>query len=80
MSAASAAARQQVLADGISVAMYTTAFGIIAAVPVLFMHTVLSSRADRVLTQMEEGATALLAALGSRLREAPRSSSNRDVA
>ncbi len=69
VSAASAAARQEVLAAGISVAMYTTAFGIMAALPVLFFHTILSGRSERILTEMEEGATTLTAALGSRPRE-----------
>ena len=69
VSAASASERQQVLASGISVAMYTTAFGIIAAVPVLLMHTLLTGRVDNILIQVEEGATALSAALAGRLRE-----------
>jgi len=65
VSAASASARQQVLAEGISVAMYTTAFGIIAAVPVLLFHNVLSSRVDKILIEMEEGSVSILAALSA---------------
>ncbi len=65
VSAASAAQRQQVLADGISVAMYTTAFGLIVAVPLLFMHTLVSGRVDKILIQAEEGAVSLLSALGT---------------
>lgn len=68
VSAASAADRQAVLAEGISVAMYTTAFGIVCAVPVLFMHNVLVSRSERMLIETEQGATRLMAALGRRLR------------
>lgn len=70
VSAASASARQQVLAEGISIAMYTTAFGLIAAVPMLFAHQLISGRIEKVLIQVEEGATALLVALSSRLRSA----------
>lgn len=73
VSAASASERQEVLAAGISVAMYTTAFGIIAALPVLFFHTLLSGRAERILTEMEEGATRLTSALAGRPRELPHS-------
>lgn len=64
VSAASAAQRQQVLADGISVAMYTTAFGLIVAVPILFAHTIISSRMEKILIQAEEGAVSLLGTLG----------------
>lgn len=68
VSAASAAARQQVLAEGISIAMYTTAFGLIVAVPILFAHNLISSRMDKVMVQTEEGAVALLVSLAGRLR------------
>jgi biopolymer transport protein ExbB len=68
VSAASAAARQKVLAEGISVAMYTTAFGLIVAVPILFAHQIISGRVERLLIQLEEGATALLVALAGRLK------------
>lgn len=67
VSAASAAARQQVLAEGISIAMYTTAFGLIVAVPILFAHQLITGRLDKLLIQIEEGATALLGALAGRL-------------
>ncbi len=68
VSAASATARQKVLAEGISVAMYTTAFGLIVAVPILFAHQIISGRIERLLIQLEEGATALLVALAGRLK------------
>jgi biopolymer transport protein ExbB/TolQ len=67
VSAASASARQQVLAEGISIAMYTTAFGLIVAVPILFAHQLITGRLDKMLIQVEEGATALLGALAGRL-------------
>jgi biopolymer transport protein ExbB/TolQ len=68
VSAASASARQQVLAEGISIAMYTTAFGLIVAVPILFAHQLITGRIERLLIQLEEGATALLVALAGRLK------------
>jgi biopolymer transport protein ExbB len=68
VSAASAAARQKVLAEGISIAMYTTAFGLIVAVPILFAHQLIAGRVERLIIQLEEGATALLVALAGRLK------------
>ena len=68
VSAASASARQQVLAEGISMAMYTTAFGLIVAVPILFAHQFISSRSERILIQVEEGASGLLGALAGRIK------------
>lgn len=63
VSAATAVARQTALADGISQAMYTTAFGIVVAVPLLFFHHLLTARQEDILNETEGGATALLVAL-----------------
>jgi biopolymer transport protein ExbB/TolQ len=69
VSAASAAARQQVLAEGISMAMYTTAFGLIVAVPILFAHQLISGRMEKVLIQIEEGASGLLGSMAGRMKD-----------
>lgn len=69
VAAASAAARQEALAAGISQAMYTTAFGISVAVPLLFFHHILSKRMEKVLIETEGGASALLVALTGVVRE-----------
>lgn len=69
VAAASAAARQEALAAGISQAMYTTAFGISVAVPLLFFHHVLSKRMEKILVETESGASALLVALTGVVRE-----------
>lgn len=69
VSAASASARQQVLAEGISMAMYTTAFGLIVAVPILFSHQIVSDRVDKMIIQMEEGASGLLGTLAARIKD-----------
>lgn len=61
--AATAAERQSALADGISVAMYTTAFGITVAVPLLFFHHFLSRRSEAITMEIEEGASAMMVAL-----------------
>ncbi len=63
---ASAAARQQTLAAGISKAMLTTAFGLINAVPMMVFHSILTARQERILFSVEEAATSLLGALSGR--------------
>ena len=56
-----AALKQAKLTDGISQAMYTTAAGIVAAVPLLFFHHLLSERQEEIMNEMEAGATRLMA-------------------
>lgn len=63
VAAASAAERQEALAGGISAAMYTTAFGISVAVPLLLFHHFLSKRVEAILMEMEGGASSILVAL-----------------
>lgn len=63
VAAASAAERQTALAGGISQAMYTTAFGISVAVPLLLFHHFLSKRVESILMEMESGASSILVAL-----------------
>ena len=41
------------LANGISQAMNTTAFGLISAIPLLIVHSVLTSRADKLVDQID---------------------------
>lgn len=63
VAAASAMERQEALAAGISQAMYTTAFGIAVAVPLLVFHHILSKRVERIMIESEGGATSLLVAI-----------------
>jgi biopolymer transport protein ExbB len=72
VAAASAAERQAALAAGISQAMYTTAFGISVAVPLLIFHHILSKRSEKILIDTEGGATSLLVALGGQASEMER--------
>jgi biopolymer transport protein ExbB len=60
-----AALKQAKLTDGISQAMYTTAAGIVAAVPLLFFHHLLSERQEEIMNEMEAGATRLMATFES---------------
>jgi biopolymer transport protein ExbB len=62
----SAQARQTALGDGISVAMYTTAFGLIIAIPFLISHYWINRRANRMIETVEEASVQLLNHLASR--------------
>ena len=62
----SAQARQTALGDGISVAMFTTAFGLIIAIPFLFAHYWLNRRANGMIEVVEESSVQLLNHIASR--------------
>jgi biopolymer transport protein ExbB/TolQ len=62
---ASAAMKQEILARGISVAMFTTAFGLIVAIPCLVGFYVLNNRGDFLIDQLEEKALRLFNVLSS---------------
>jgi biopolymer transport protein ExbB len=57
------ASNPQQLAQGISVALYSTAFGIIVAVPAVLAHRVLRARVENVLVDIEQQSQRLLEAL-----------------
>ncbi|MEM6730046.1 MAG: MotA/TolQ/ExbB proton channel family protein [Myxococcota bacterium] len=65
---ADAAAKQEVLSKGISVAMFTTAFGLIAAIPSIVAFTILQSRQNALLMEIETKATDLFNYLSARNR------------
>ena len=69
VSAASAAQRQEALAAGISQAMYTTAFGIAVAVPIMLFHHFISTRVDNIMMEVESGASSLLVAIAGAVRD-----------
>ena len=51
----------QVMADGISQALVTTALGLSAAIPLIFLHTLLSARSRHLVEILEEQAAGLIA-------------------
>jgi biopolymer transport protein ExbB/TolQ len=55
-----AAQRAQALATGISVAMSTTLFGLIIAVPTILFHGVLTSKSDKIVEEMDEKTAKLI--------------------
>ncbi|NRB41936.1 MAG: MotA/TolQ/ExbB proton channel family protein [Pseudomonadales bacterium] len=69
VSSAVAAEKQAVLASGISVAMFTTAFGLIVSIPCLVGFYLLNNRGDHLLDQCEEKSLSLFNALTTKKRE-----------
>lgn len=65
VSGASGAAKQEILARGISVAMLTTAFGLIVAIPCLIGFYILNNRGDYLIEQFEEKALRMFNTLSS---------------
>jgi len=53
VSDATAVDRSTALAQGIAVAMYTTFFGLLVAIPVLVLHSVIAARANAVLDEID---------------------------
>ena len=66
LAAADAAKRQEILANGISEAMNCTAFGLIVAISTMIMHSVLTSRATRIIEDIDEFGVKLLDLLSAR--------------
>lgn len=52
--------RAEALAMGISIAMVTTAFGLIIAIPTLFCHGIIIAQAERIVELMDEKSTKLM--------------------
>jgi len=65
VSTASAAMKQEILAKGISVAMFTTAFGLLVAIPCLVGYYLLNNRGNYLIDQFEEKALSLFNVLSS---------------
>lgn len=59
--------KQTLLASGISVAMYTTAMGLTAAIPIMISFSVLNAKKDRILTDCAENGSKVLDLLTSRI-------------
>lgn len=51
---ASAETKSTLLANGISVAMYTTAGGLMAAIPTIVLHSVITNRTNKVLDDVDQ--------------------------
>ncbi len=69
ISEAAAAEKQQILAAGISVAMFTTAFGLIVSIPCLIGFYLLNNRGDYLIGKLDEKALGLFNILSNIKRE-----------
>ncbi|MGC9324269.1 MAG: MotA/TolQ/ExbB proton channel family protein [Desulfomonilia bacterium] len=65
VSNASESMKQEILANGISVAMLTTAFGLIVAIPCLAGYYILNNRGEYIIDQFEQKALSLFNVLSS---------------
>ncbi|MCL4720883.1 MAG: MotA/TolQ/ExbB proton channel family protein [Gammaproteobacteria bacterium] len=66
---ANPAEKADLLSASISVAMNTTAFGLIAAIPLLLVHTVLQSKTTRIVDSLEMVSVKFLNAVDERRRQ-----------
>lgn len=66
---ADAAQRQQILSAGISEAMNATAFGLIAAIFTMVAYALLSSKATRLMDEVDEFSAKLIDLLSARKKE-----------
>lgn len=60
------AQRQAILANGISEAMNATAFGLVTAIFSMIMHSILSTRAQKIIEEIDEFGVKLLDLLSAR--------------
>ena len=62
--------KQLLLASGISIAMNTTAFGLITAIPCMLAHGYLSALSERIFDQVDEASAMLMDMLSARMYQA----------
>ncbi|MBD65212.1 MAG: transporter [Halobacteriovoraceae bacterium] len=60
------AQKAQILAEGISTAMNTTFLGLSAAITIMILHAFLSSKADKIINEIDEFSVKLLDLLGTK--------------
>lgn len=64
--AADPAQKAQLLAEGISKAMNTTFLGLLAAISIMVLHAFLSSKADKIINEIDEFSVKLLDLVGTK--------------
>lgn len=62
--------KAQLLSDGIAQAMHTTFLGLIAAISIMVIYTYLSSKADKIINEIDEYSVKLLDLLGTKKEKA----------
>jgi biopolymer transport protein ExbB/TolQ len=68
VAAAAPEEKQSMLAAGIAIAMYTTAAGLVVAIPTMVLHSFLSNRSTRLVDEIDTCAVKLLNLLAARQR------------
>lgn len=63
---AEASEKAQLLAEGIAVAMNTTALGLVSAISLMVIHAILQSRGEKMIHEIEENSVKLLDLLGTK--------------
>jgi len=66
VASADPAEKAELLSKGISTAMLTTAAGLIVAITLMVIHSVLSNKADRIVNSIDEFAVKLLDLIGTK--------------
>jgi biopolymer transport protein ExbB/TolQ len=66
IAAADPSKKAEVLSQGISVAMYTTAFGIFAAITLIIIHSILQSKSEKIVSEIDEFSVKLIDMLGTK--------------
>jgi len=66
VASAEASQKAQLLAEGIAVAMNTTALGLISAISLMVVHSYLTAKGEKMIQEIEENSVKLLDLLGSK--------------
>jgi biopolymer transport protein ExbB len=66
VASADAAAKAELLALGISKAMNTTAFGLISAITIMVIHSILTSKAEKIISDIEQNSVKLVDLLATK--------------
>ncbi len=80
VAAADAASKAELLALGISKAMNTTAFGLISAITIMVVHSILSSKAEKIIGDIEKSSVKLVDLLATKKGSAAQSAENNEAA
>ena len=81
VASADAASKAELLALGISKAMNTTAFGLISAISIMVLHSILTSKAEKIIAEMEHYSVKLVDLLATKRTQAlPVTDGNQDAA
>lgn len=81
VASADAASKAELLALGISKAMNTTAFGLISAISIMVLHSFLTSKAEKIIGEMEHYSVKLVDLLATKRTQAlPVTEGNQDAA